>query len=106
MKQLAAEVDAGLRELAKRQGCQVVSPRGEWYGFDPIHVRRRHRATAWSEMLSAWPGLEGIRIPGQSPFGGLRYWRLAPAERELWGRTRRAAQPAWRHNDGSTIWLY
>jgi len=106
MKRMAGEVDAGLRDLAARHACRIVSPRGEWYGFDPIHVRRRHRAAAWSKFLSAWPGIEGVRIEKKSMLRGLPYWRLTPAERELWGRTRQAAQPAWRDGDGSAIWLY
>ncbi len=106
MQQMTADVDAGLRELAERHECRVVSPRGEWYGFDPIHVRRRHRAAAWSEMLSAWPGIEGVRIERQPVARQLRFWRLSPAERDLWGQTRQATQPVWQDGDGSTIWLY
>ncbi len=106
MQQMTADVDAGLRELAARHECRVVSPRGEWYGFDPIHVRRRHRAAAWSEMLSAWPGVEGVRIERQPVHRELRFWRLSPAERDVWGQTRQAVQPVWGDGDGSTIWLY
>ncbi len=106
MRQMTAEVDAGLRDLAARHECGVVSPRGEWYGFDPIHVRRRHRATAWSEMLSAWPAVEGVHLEREPVVRELRFWRLPPAERDVWGRTRQAVQPAWEGGDGSTIWLY
>lgn len=105
MRQMIAELDAGLRDLADRSGCRTIEPRGEWYGFDPIHVRARHRPAAWSEMLSAWPEVGAIRIARRSAVQGLRYWRLAPGERELFGRTLRAAQPAWR-DEAASIWLY
>ncbi|MBX3437641.1 MAG: hypothetical protein KF861_09135 [Planctomycetaceae bacterium] len=106
MRRMVSEVDAGLRELAALRSCRVVEPRGEWYGFDPIHVRRRDRVAAWSAMLSGWPEIVEIRMTACSPVRGLPYWRLSPAERELWGRTRHAAQPAHQDGDGSSIWLY
>lgn len=106
MKQMVTEVDSSLRQLAGRLACRVVSPRREWYGIDPIHVRRRHRAAAWSEILSTWPAIGPIRVEWTSAVRGLPYWRLAPAERDLWGRTHQAAQPAWKDAAGSSIWLY
>ncbi|MCA9028568.1 MAG: hypothetical protein KDA86_25385 [Planctomycetaceae bacterium] len=106
MQQMAKEVDAGLREMAGRHGCQFITPRGEWYGFDPIHIRRSQRAAVWSEYLSAWPEVEDVHVKWRSTRHGLPYWRLAPAERDLWGRTRFAEQPAWTDGNGSTIWLY
>ncbi len=106
MQQMVIDVDAGLREMAARHQCQLVSPRGEWYGIDPIHVRRSRRAVAWSEYLSAWPEIDSVQVGWRSTLRSLPYWRLAPAERDLWGRTRFASQPAWTHDDGSSVWLY
>jgi len=106
MRQMSIDVDAGLRDMAQRLQCQLVSPRGEWYGFDPIHVRRRLRPMAWSEYLSAWPEVDPVNVSWRSTLRSLPDWRLAPAERDLWGRTRFAEQPVWTYDDGSSVWLY
>jgi hypothetical protein len=81
-------------------------PRPEWYGFDPIHIRLRSRASAWNEILGRWLG-DGL-IADKRLAGGVRrrYWLLAPAERTIWGATRTRSQPAFRWEDGSGIWLY
>ncbi|MCA9073595.1 MAG: hypothetical protein KDA93_01080 [Planctomycetaceae bacterium] len=106
MRQMTIDVDAGLRELAERFQSQLVSPRGEWYGFDPIHVLRRLRPVAWSEYLSAWPEVEKVNVTARSTRQSLPWWRLAPAERDLWGSTRFSRQPAWTHESGSSVWLF
>ncbi len=106
MRQMAIVVDAGLRDMAERLQCHLVTPRIEWYGFDPIHVRHRLRPVAWSEYLSAWPEVEVVQVTGRSTLESLPCWRLAPAERDLWGRTRFATQPVWTHENGSSVWLY
>ena len=106
MRQMAIDVDAGLRDMAERWQCHLVTPRIEWYGFDPIHVRRGLRPVAWSEYLSAWPEFEDVQVTRRSTLQSLPWWRLAPAERDLWGRRRFVPQPAWKHDDGSSVWLY
>lgn len=106
MRQMTIDLDAGLRDIAERFACQLVSPRGEWYGFDPIHVLRRLRPAAWSEYLSSWPEVEDVRVTRRSTLQSLPWWRLAPAERELWGRKMFAEQPVWTDDSGASVWLY
>jgi hypothetical protein len=106
MRQMAGEVDEGLRRLAAQYACQVMTPRPQWYGIDPIHVRRGLRSAAWSEILSAWPGVDEVRVDPLTLRRCLPFWRLPAAERDVWGQTRRTAQPVWQVGDGSTIWLY
>jgi hypothetical protein len=106
MRTMALEVDEGLRRLAEYYHCQVITPRRQWYGVDPIHVRRRLRSAAWSEILSAWPGVEAIHVDQLTLRRCLPFWRLAAAERDVWGQTRRTIQPVCQIGDGSTIWLY
>jgi hypothetical protein len=102
----AFELDDRLRALAKERHISVAEPRLEWYGFDNIHIRRRCRATAWSEILAAWsatarrergPSANGIR---------LRLRHLAPERRWLWGKERYTSQPSARLPDGTTLALY
>ncbi len=74
--QLVHDLDARLRIVGNRYGAQLVEPRGEWYGFDPIHIRRRCRVQAWREILSRWPSSNrlrrrhGNRSPAASRNGG------------------------------------
>jgi len=61
----AEAVSAGLALIARRHGVTLVQPRPEWYGFDPIHIRRRTRRDAWSEILgrpAARPGPLRVRL--------------------------------------------
>jgi hypothetical protein len=99
-------LDALISARTSEVGAKSFIPRPEWYGFDPIHIRALSRSTAWNEILRRWFG-EGP-IEAQRPAAGMRrrHWLLAPAERTIWGAKRTRAQPAFRWQDGSGIWLY
>ena len=47
----AERVSAGLEAIAARRGLRLVRLRPEWYGFDPIHIRRALWRPAWREIL-------------------------------------------------------
>jgi hypothetical protein len=85
----------------------VIPVSGAWYGFDPIHLKRRVLREAWPTLLAAWQG-GGERVV----VGRLSLWRaaylatLAPQEWWLLGIRRRASQPSGRFGDGTTISLY
>lgn len=103
----AFDLDERLRALARQRAICVAEPRPEWYGFDKIHIRRRCRLTAWSEILAAWSpsrprGTASISA-GWSPF---RPRLPAPERRWIFGRERHTAQPAGRFPDGTTLALY
>jgi hypothetical protein len=102
----APQLDELIAAMASRLGLASFVPRPEWYGFDPIHIRRAQRGAAWQHAVSQW-GLELDR-PAHAP--GIRaswqYWRLQPAERRTLGRERTTFQPGWKWPDGSAIWLY
>ena len=106
MRRMIGEVDAGLHRLAERYQAAVIAPRPEWYGLDPIHVRRSCRVRAWREILSAWPDLRSVSMQRPSPIETVRMWRLRPAERTVFGRTQRASQPVVELDGQSAIWLY
>lgn len=102
----AVELDERLAKLGAARGIPVVAPSGDWYGFDPIHVRRRHRPAAWRTILSRWPGFDATS------------WRAKPRRRlkqmlrscrpdhyRLWGRDRSAGQPVLR-NEELTVSLF
>ena len=91
-----------LADLARSRGAAVVTPRAEWYGVDPIHVRRGRRDAAWRAIFAHWPGFDAT---AHAP----RLW-IPPlygraAETTLFGVTRRNAQPVC-ERDGMRVCLY
>jgi hypothetical protein len=103
----AAEVDAGLVDLAAARGLGLVVPETDWYGMDPIHIRRRCERRAWRSMCSAWaapPLVIEDRLAPPAPVRGT--WRWRPERRWWFGVERRAAQPSRRLADGTTVALY
>ena len=94
-------------DLARTYHAVLVEKRGEWYGFDPIHIRRRFRATAWREILASW--FDRSTEVGFSNVGinrSLQVWRQRPLERRWLGRTQHTVQPALREPDGTSLWLF
>ncbi|MCP4175231.1 MAG: hypothetical protein GY758_31160 [Fuerstiella sp.] len=49
--QKCQELDERLTLLAEQQTVHILRPKPEWYGLDPIHVRRRCQRRAFTEML-------------------------------------------------------
>jgi hypothetical protein len=106
-RELAAAINEGLAALGSARKMTVIPASDAWYGFDPIHLKRGARQSAWSQILSAWresEALEAARAP--------RVWEraylacLAPHERSILGVRRRSRQPSGRFSDGTTISLY
>ena len=106
MRRMVSELDAGLHDLASQYQGAVITPRQEWYGLDPIHVRRGHRIGAWREILSAWPETPSLSMQQPSVRRAVRLWRLRPAERTVFGRKQATQQPVVDAADRTTIWLY
>ena len=94
-------------ELGRKFNVPTPELRGEWYGVDPIHILRRHRAAAWNELLSPWfdpspPATFDAVSPGRS----LRLWRQRPSERRWFGQVQNRTQPVLHETCGSRLWLY
>lgn len=104
----AFALDEALRAIAARRGAGWIAPRAEWYGFDPIHIRRRVSRAAWGNFFSAAGApSETRKIDSRA---SLRQWlclkRLRPARRRMCGFEQRTPQPAGLLDDGSRVWLY
>jgi hypothetical protein len=103
----ARRLDERLQELAKQRQIPLISPQLEWYGIDPIHVRRRHWQAACDAFWAPWQGDSARRIAARQSFAReLQLRLLRPAQRRLWGVEQSATQPAARWADGTTIALY
>lgn len=102
-----ARLNQHILDLGRTHNVPTLDLHGHWYGFDPIHIRRRYRDPAWQELLTSWfddPAAANFRAA--NPTQSLRQWRQRPSERRWFGREQTAAQPTLREADGSTLWLY
>ncbi len=107
----ATEVDRRIRSIAAERDVPCGTLLGSWYGLDPIHILRRHRASAWRELTAPWSdgsGEEGIGARGSKSNVRLRRspYLMRPAEWTWAGEPRRTQQPATRLSDGSELWLW
>jgi hypothetical protein len=100
------ELNQRLMELGRERGIPVVEPPAVWYGFDPIHIRRRLRAEAWEQIVSHWNALAPTTsAKPPAAWGKRRLRKLRPETRTLFGRERRTSQPALDLPDGA-VWVY
>jgi hypothetical protein len=102
----AIQLDEELAEYANRFGAYIVQPEAAWYGWDPIHIARRHRAAAWQKLMTCWA--DGH--PPQRATASLRRWwslqRARPSEWRRFGFARKRTQPSVQLADGTTISLF
>ena len=120
--QRAARLNERIRTLADRYGAALVEPRREWYGWDPIHVRRKHASVAWAAVFSHWKSArrQGVaaHAPGDSKArdeatrgrSSWRCWwalrRARPARRRMFGIEQQKQQPSGRLVDGTVVSFY
>lgn len=104
----AVDLNDRLRELAARFGAAWIEPVAEWYGFDPIHIRRRVWGVAWKKILENWR--EDSAAPGDVAsrrfVSAWRLLRLQPARRRLLGMELCVSQPSGALDNGSRVFLY
>ena len=92
-------------ELANDYQARFVLPNSDWYGLDPIHIRRRNQRVAWKKIL--------VEHSEQSCSDVRRLRRLAtrvcctcPRSRHLFGRLQQRLQPALMLANGTSIAIY
>jgi len=114
---LAQKMQDRLRELASEAGLTFLPVAASWYGFDPIHIRRTKRRSAWGTLLSTASNISGddeseadtSGTAGRSrrilPHQAIHLWTRKPSV--LWHGQRRieTTQPA-RPGGNSELWLY
>lgn len=107
-EQMLADVprlDEIIVQRAAAVAAATCTPKPEWYGFDPIHVRRTHRAAAWREIVGLWRKVGG-ETSQLDVAVRRRDWLLRPAEKTVFGKKRTWQQPGFRWEDGGGIWVY
>jgi hypothetical protein len=104
---LVRALNERLIALGEVRKIPVITVSDAWYGFNPIHIRRRFFRQAWPALLSSGCNLDfRLEAPRPSLLTTAYLATLSPWERSLFGIRRRAAQPSGRLPDGTTISLY
>jgi hypothetical protein len=102
----AQDLNARLRALAAAHGVTTAELPAAWFGFDAIHLRRGAWREAWSEILADWRDDERVVAHANFSHSKFALRSLKPAERRMFGKPQRFAQPCATLRDGTTIALY
>lgn len=95
----ATALHDGLRSLADRYQAEFYTGERDWYGWDAIHVKRRHWRTFVEQILGV-PHADVLpRLPN-------RRGRVRPELRWMFGREQRRSQPSMQWSDGTTLSIY
>jgi len=102
------ELQGRLAELAERFELSFIELPAEWYGVDPIHMRRRVEPEAWLSILSQ---AFAMNPSSSQPLTSSFAWRwrcrfMRPQQWSLLGIQRYQSQPTALVSDGSTISLF
>lgn len=93
-------------DVARRYQAQVVEPDPDWYGLDPIHIRRCRAQEAWIRILATWSGATSAEPYRHARSLGWKLLRVRPHSRSIFGIAQRRTQPALELQDGTQISLY
>jgi len=107
LRERARALDARILALARARGAALVEQSPEWFGLDPIHIRRASRQEAWEQILSPLASSSAARAPeirASDDRWAMR--RLRPERRRWMGRQEYHRQPCARFLDGTRISLY
>jgi len=104
----ARELNQQLLELALHFSATTVHPQKEWYGIDPIHIRKTAGNRAWREIFSKWSAdNEQVSTHLRRSLGlWLTLQNLKPFQRRFFGAQQLHPQPCAWLSDGSLISLY
>lgn len=102
----AIELNERVKQLAEQHDATIFQPQRNWYGLDPIHIKRCHQTHAWKQILSTWMDGTSIDSAQQSWLRWLKTYGIRPQSRHLFGIHQQQQQPAQRLSDGSLISLY
>jgi hypothetical protein len=108
--QQVGELNERVVKLAHKYDARLIRPAEHWYGIDPIHIKRRHKADAWQSILSmaAQPGT-AVSTARNAIATSLQPWSLCclrPHHRRLFGVEQTREQPCVTLSDGTLISLY
>ena len=103
MLDAAERVNDGLAQLSAARGIKLFRLDPDWYGFDPIHIRRSLWRPAWEQILGVTPP---VRSNGAPWAEGLRLYLMRPERRWMWGVEQFTSQSSVALPSGGSVWLY
>jgi len=106
LKEAATRLDADLQTIAADFGAQVIEQPAHWYGFDTLHVRRRHLDDLWQAALNAWDFPSAQSSAKSSTTDWLKIGTKAAEVRSLGGVMRFTQQPVLPLRSGGMLSLY
>jgi hypothetical protein len=92
--------------LANRYAAHIVKPCSTWYGWDPIHYRKRNRPTAWKKFFSPMVNQSIPSTDHENSKTQLRRHRFRIERKRVFGISIRRRQPTAQFDDGTTISLF
>jgi hypothetical protein len=106
LKESATRLDADLQTIAGDFGAHIIEQPAHWYGFDTLHIRRRHLDDLWLAACEAWgfPAMEPAVRPLVADW--VKIGTKAAEVRSLAGVMRFTRQPVYRGRKGLRLWLY
>lgn len=106
LKEAATRLDADLQAIAGDFGGQIIEQPAHWYGFDTLHIRRRHLDDLWRMACEAW-GLHSAQSSAKSSATDwLKIGTKAAEVRSLAGVMRFTRQPVLTLRSGGMLSLY
>jgi hypothetical protein len=106
LKEAATRLDADLQTIAGDFGAQIIEQPAHWYGFDTLHVRRRHLDDLWHMACKAWGIPSAQSSVKSSATDWLKIGTKAAEVRSLGGVMRFTKQPVLPLRSGGTLSLY
>lgn len=106
-KQRIGCLDTTMRDLAPQYGATLVNLPGEWYGMDPVHIKRSQYSTAFAQIMASWTASDGVDTRATGSVS--RWLKLHLARPQRWsllGIPLGSAQPVTRLADGSTVAVF
>lgn len=94
----ASAIDSGIRQIAATLQIPYVVSEAEWYGHDPIHVRRHLREKVFRQYFSHWAMADETEMHSMAERRG-SVPLPASAIRTVCGFIRRTRQPVFEADD-------
>lgn len=101
-------VNNALKALGRQRKISLIEPRLDWYGFDPVHIRRYKGPSVYHEIFKPWlnPDRPEPPIARATFYQWCRSQRFMPQYQRLFGLSLHRPQPTGWLPDGSSVSLY
>ena len=104
--QFAQELDEKSKKISNFFSVKLIEPSDHWYGFDPIHIKRRFLSEAWQTYTHHWLAEDQTLHPDTDNKSKIPMRRLRPFRRWIVNREQLHSQPCWHSPKVGSISLY